>query len=203
VGKVLAKLEELGIADRTVVFFMSDNGGVHRPHHPGDVPPTSNSPLREGKAQLYEGGIREPLIVRWPGAVKPGSVSDVPVISNDFFPTIVAAAGVRLPGPVDGLDLSTVLKGRGPVKRDALYWYFPHYASTGPAAAIRQGDYKLLEFFETGKVELYNLAQDIGEQNDLSTRLPRKVAELRRKLQKWMDEVGAQRLAPNPGRASG
>jgi arylsulfatase A-like enzyme len=202
VGKVMAKLNELGIADRTVVFLMSDNGGVFKTQRgdPEQVPPTSNLPLREGKARLYEGGIREPMIVRWPGVVKPGSVCDVPVISNDFFPTMVEMAGqkVDLKHPIDGVSLVPLLKQTGKPKRETLYWHYPHcdpYAT----GAIRQRDYKLIEFFDDGHVELYNLAEDIGETNNLAEKMPKKAAELKEMLHRWQKSVGAQMMTPNPG----
>jgi arylsulfatase A-like enzyme len=201
VGRVLRKLEELGIADRTAIFFMSDNGGLHtgssqRP------PATSNLPLRGGKVTLYEGGIREPMIVRWPGAVKPDTVCDVPVISNDFYPTMVQMAGIKKdPGhPVDGLSLAPLLRQNGKLKRDALYWHYPHpgFENLPPHGAIRRGNCKLLEFFEDGRVELYNLAEDIGEENNLAEKMPKKAAELQEMLHRWQKSIGAKLPRPNP-----
>jgi arylsulfatase A-like enzyme len=192
VGKVCAKLDELGLADRTVVIFMSDNGGV--------AGTTSNTPLRAGKGTLYEGGIREPLIVRWPGAVKPGTTSDEVVISVDFFPTILEMAGVA-PDPklvLDGISLVPVLKQAGKLTREAVYWHYPHYHNTTPGGIIRAGDWKLIEYFEDNRVELYNLREDLGETKDLAATSPEKAAGLRKKLADWRTSVGAQMPTPNP-----
>jgi arylsulfatase A-like enzyme len=201
VGKVLAKLDQLGLADNTVVFFMSDNGGVVGPQPPNNLPPTSNSPLRAGKGTLYEGGIREPMIVRWPGVVKPNTICSTPVISNDFFPTILAMAGVPLDGhATDGVDLAPLLKQKGSLKRDALYWHFPHYALPGvsPAAAIREGNLKLIEHWEDDRFELFDLAADPGEHNDLAAHMPAKVEQMKKRLHDWQKSVNAQTLVPNP-----
>jgi arylsulfatase A-like enzyme len=201
VGKIMRKLDELGIADRTVVFFMSDNGGMYQPAlWTGDpIPPTSNLPLRAGKSTLYEGGVREPMIVKWPGVVKPGSTCGAPVISNDFFPTMVELAGLK-PDPknaVDGVSLVPLLKQKGRLKREALYWHFPHN-EPDPSGAVRLGNHKLIEFFVDGRLELYNLAEDIGEQNNLAGKMPKKAAELREMLRRWRESVGAQMMTPNP-----
>jgi len=194
VGKVCAKLEELKLADRTVVIFMSDNGGV--------AGTTSNAPLRAGKGTLYEGGIREPMIVRWPGVVKPGTTSDEVVISVDFFPTILEMAGVAYePGPkhaLDGISFVQVLKQAGRLTREAIYWHYPHYHNTTPGGIIRAGDWKLIEYFEDGRVELYNLREDLSETKDLAATSPEKAAELRKKLADWRTSVGAQMPTPNP-----
>ena len=194
VGRIVRKLDELGIAGRTVVMFMSDNGGL--------VPVTSNSPLRAGKGTMYEGGIREPMIVRWPGVVEPGSTCDVPVTSVDFYPTILEIAGAKgVPGQnVDGVSLVPLLKRTGALQRDAIYWHYPHYHPGGatPCGAVRQGDYKLIEFYEDGRVELYNLRKDIGERNDVASDMPEMAAGLRKKLADWRRVVNAQMPTPNP-----
>ncbi|MBM4039679.1 MAG: sulfatase [Planctomycetes bacterium] len=201
VGRVMAKLDELGIADRTVVFFMSDNGGL--------ASVTSNAPLRAGKGTLYEGGVREPWIVKWPGVVKPGSTCSVPVISTDFFPTILEMAGLKADPKQapDGLSTVPLLKQTGTIEREALYWHYPHYHITLPGGAIRCGDWKLIEYFEDGKLELYNLKDDLSETIDLAAKMPEKAAELRKKLDDWRKAVGAQMPTPNPNydqkRASG
>jgi arylsulfatase A-like enzyme len=200
VGRLLRKLDELKLADRTVVVFFSDNGGLSVKEGP-NTPATSNAPLRAGKGYLYEGGIREPLLVRWPAAVKAGSLCDVPVCSIDFFPTLLELAGVKeTPPPVDGVSLVPLLKQTGGLKREALYWHYPHYSNQGgkPGGAVRQGDYKLIEFFEDGAVELYNLKDDPGETNDLAARLPERARELRRKLADYRQAVNAQMPTPNP-----
>ena len=199
VGRLLKGLEDLGIADRTVVFFMSDNGGLST----SEGHPTSNLPLRGGKGWVYEGGIREPFIIRWPGVTKPGSVCHVPVISTDFYPTILDMAGLP-PMPQqakDGVSLVPLLRDSGTIPRRALFWHYPHYSNQGgfPGGAIRLGEWKLIERYEDGRVHLYNLKEDIGERNDLKTRFPDKVKELRSALHSWYRRVGARFLRPKPG----
>jgi arylsulfatase A-like enzyme len=197
VGKVLAGLDELGLRENTLVVFTSDNGGLST----SEGWPTSNLPLRGGKGWIYEGGIREPLIVRWPGVTKPGSVIATPVSSPDFFPTFLEAAGAKpAPGQVlDGRSLVGVLKG-GALPERALFWHYPHYGNQGgaPAAAVRRGDWKLIEWQEDNRVELFNLAQDLGEKTDLAAREPARVAKLRDELHAWQKQVGAKFPIPNP-----
>jgi arylsulfatase A-like enzyme len=197
VGKVLAALDELGLRENTLVVFTSDNGGLST----SEGWPTSNLPLRAGKGWMYEGGIREPLIVRWPGVTRPGSVIATPVSSPDYFPTFLAAAGLRpAPGQVlDGRSLVPVLKG-GTAPERALFWHYPHYGNQGgaPAAAVRRGDWKLIEWQEDNRVELFNLAQDLGEKTDLATREPDRAARLRAELHAWQKDVGAKFPIPNP-----
>ena len=192
VGQVGAKLEALGLADRTVVIFMSDNGGV--------AGTTSNAPLRAGKGTLYEGGIREPMIVRWPGVVKAGATCDEVVTSVDFFPTILEMAGATAEGAagIDGVSIVPLLKQAGRLSREAVYWHYPHYHNTLPGGAVRAGDWKLIEYFEDGRVELYNLKEDLGETKDLAAAMPEKAADLRKKLADWRKSVGAQMPTPNP-----
>jgi arylsulfatase A-like enzyme len=200
VGRVLEKLDDLGIADDTIVIFMSDNGGLSTLAGTHNAP-TTNVPLRAGKGWLYEGGIREPLLVRWPGIVEQGSVCSVPVTSSDFFPTMLEMAGLPLqPGlHRDGVSLVPLLSQRGVLDRDALYWHFPHYHGSGsrPSGAVRVGDYKLIEWFEDGAVELYDLATDLGETTDLSERMPEWAAALKARLTAWREEVGANMTRPN------
>jgi arylsulfatase A-like enzyme len=197
VGKVLAALDELGLRENTLVVFTSDNGGLST----SEGWPTSNLPLRAGKGWMYEGGIREPLIVRWPGVTRPGSVIATPVSSPDYFPTFLEAAGLRpAPGQVlDGRSLVPVLKG-GTAPERALFWHYPHYGNQGgaPAAAVRRGDWKLIEWQEDNRVELFNLAQDLGEKTDLATREPDRAARLRAELHAWQKDVGAKFPIPNP-----
>jgi arylsulfatase A-like enzyme len=201
VGRLMKSLDDLNLTGKTVVFFMSDNGGVIFEGRRQE-PVTSNAPLRAGKGHLYEGGIREPMFVRWPGVVKPGSQCDTPVSSIDFFPTIVEMAGIRkVPAhDVDGVSFTSLLKGAGALKRDAIYWHYPHYSNQGgvPGGAVRQGDYKLIEFYGDSKVELYNLRNDIGEQHDLSRSEPQKAARLRQMLHDWRKSVDAVMPTPNP-----
>jgi len=201
VGRVMAKLDELGIADNTVLVFTSDNGGLSVKEGP-NTPATSNAPLRAGKGHLYEGGIREPLIIRWPRVVQPGSTCSTPVCTQDFYPTFLELAGVPADPKhvVDGESIAPLLKQTGGLKRDALYWHYPHYSNQGgrPGGAVRQGDWKLIEFYDDGALELYNLRDDLGEATNLAAKLPEKAAELRKKLDDWRRAVGAQMPLPNP-----
>lgn len=197
VGRVMKKLDELGVADNTVVIFMSDNGGLSTVAREG---PTCNLPLRAGKGWLYEGGIREPMIIKWPGAVEAGSTCGEPVTSTDFYPTMLEMAGLPLKPRqhVDGMSLVALLKQRGKPKRKAIYWHYPHYHGSGskPSGAVRAGDYKLIEWYEDNSVELYNLRDDIGEKNDLAAKMPKKAAELRRLLHRWLKQIKAS--VPTP-----
>lgn len=197
VGKVLAKLDELDLAENTIVIFTSDNGGLST----SEGWPTSNLPLRGGKGWLYEGGIREPLLVRWPAIIKPGSVVSTPVSSPDFFPTLLEVAGGKpQPGQIlDGRSLVPVFKGVSLPERP-LFWHYPHYGNQGgaPAAAIRRGDWKLIEWQEDGRTELFNVAADISEKIDLAAKEPARVAQLRNELHAWQKQVGAKFPIANP-----
>ena len=198
VGAVLHKLDDLGLENDTVVCFMSDNGGLST----SEGSPTSNLPLRGGKGWLYEGGIREPFFIKWPGVTK-GGVCDTPVMSTDFYPTMLDMAGFP-PRPAqhqDGLSLTPLLKQMGEIEREALYWHYPHYSNQGgfPGGAIRMGDFKLVERFEDGRVHLYNLKDDVGEQNDLAADMPGRVKQMRAKLHAWYKEVDAKFLQPKEG----
>ncbi|HVC94393.1 MAG TPA: sulfatase-like hydrolase/transferase [Pirellulales bacterium] len=201
VGRLMDKVESLGLAEHTIFLFTSDNGGLHVLESPG-TPATYNRPFRAGKGYVYEGGLREPLVIRWPGVVTPGSVCETPVVLTDLVPTLLEAAGIdpaAAVGPLDGVSLSNVLRGE-PAPARTLYWHFPNYTNQGsrPAGAIREGNWKLVEHFEDGGVELYDLAQDVGETNDLATSEPARADDLRRKLQAWRTRVGAQMPVPNP-----
>ena len=208
VGRVLDRLADLGIDDETIVIFTSDNGG-----HVGvdgksghDIPVTSNHPLRSGKGSLYEGGIRVPLIVRWPGKRAVGKECDEPIWAADFFPTLTGL----LPGgesaggeaaakvPSDGVDFSPLLDDPAArLGRDTMHFHYPHYyPTTTPAGAILEGDWKLIEYFEDGRVELYHLAEDVGEATELSARHPERAAALRAALARWREEVQAQMPTP-------
>jgi arylsulfatase A-like enzyme len=201
VGRIMKRLDELGLAENTVLFLNSDNGGLlYETSSKDNV--TSNRPLRAGKGHVYEGGIREPLIVRWPGVIKPGTVCDEPVSSIDYFPTVreMAKMEAKDDGPIDGLSLVPLLKTGTGVRHEALYWHYPHYSNQGgpPAGAIRSGNYKLIEFFEDGRLELYNLANDPGERTNLAQTEPAKAAELHSRLVAWRESVGAIMPRPNP-----
>ena len=191
VGKVLDGIDQLGLADDTVVIFMSDNGGLAT----SEGHPTSNLPLRAGKGWIYEGGIREPMIVRWPGTKKAGSETSQYVSSVDFFPTMLQIAGIEVPKDltIDGKSFTPVLKGND-IDRGAIYWHYPHYGNQGgsPSAAVREGDWKLIEFYEDGHLELYNLADDIGEQTDLAAKKPELTAKMHEKLKAWRKKTGAK-----------
>lgn len=210
VGRVLDRLDALGMTDNTVVIFTSDNGGFIGPEPQSGFQDrvTSNQPLRLGKGSLYEGGIRVPLIVRWPGKTTAGAVCGEPVWLADWFPTLVAGLPLGPPAEddpwheLDGLDLTPLLQSPDAgLARDALYFHFPHHyhiPATTPCGAIREGDWKLIEFFEDGRTELYNLATDLGEQADLAGRDPARAGELQRKLAAWRRRIDAKLPTPNP-----
>ena len=195
VGRVLARLKELGLEQNTLVIFTSDNGGFYNA--------TSNAPLRANKGAYYEGGIRVPLLIKWPGVTKPGRVIAEPVISTDLYPTCLAAAGLPLrPNQhLDGLNLQPLLAGGASLGRKSLFWHYPHYnehPSSVPSSVIRKGPWKLIETFDPEGVELYNLADDLSETNNLASAKPDLVNELRRELDAWRQEVGAEMMRPNP-----
>ncbi len=201
VGRVLDTLDRLGIADRTVVVFTSDNGGYINAFD--GQPVTDNYPLRSGKGSLYEGGVRVPLIIRWPGVAHAGVVCREPVISHDFYPTIIEMAGLgraKQNATVDGISLTPLLRDpRASLDRDALFFHYPHYyTTTTPASAIRSREWKLIEYFEDGHLELYNLKKDPGEKNNLANSLPGQAAELHTRLRAWRESVNAQMPRPNP-----
>lgn len=187
-GRIMALLDDLNLADKTIVIFTSDNGGL--------MASTSNSPLRAGKGYPYEGGLRVPLIVRWPKIVQPGSLCPVPVCSIDLFPTFLEIAGVplRKDHVIDGVSLMPVLTQTAPLKRDALYWHFPHYRyeEVTPYSIVRSGDWKLIRYYEDGRRELFNLADDLGETRDLADAMPEKVEQLDQQITTWLTAVGAR-----------
>lgn len=209
-GRIVSKLEELEIGDDTVVIFFSDNGGMSAINvgNPQRVVSeknvdkaysTSCLPLRGAKGWLYEGGVRVPMIVKWPGHSKAGSVVDEPVMSTDFYPTILELIGEKGETP-DGQSFITALRGE-PFERAPIFWHFPHYSNHGmqsPGGAVRDGDFKLLEYFENGTVQLFNLVDDIGEQNDLSEIEVEKTKQLKEKLHQWRKDVDAKMMKPNP-----
>lgn len=199
VGRVLRALDETGIADRTVVIFSSDNGGYIQPNKNMTV--TTNAPLRSGKGSVYEGGIRVPLIVRWPGVTPRGASCDVPVVSTDLFRTMLSMAGIDGGGlSTDGVDLTGLLKepSRGLPPRD-LFFHYPHYyPTTAPVSAIRSGDWKLIEYFEDNRLELYKVKNDIGETRDIASTMPERVSVLHAKLKAWRESVQARVPSVNP-----
>lgn len=196
VGRVLAKLDDAGVADRTIVLFASDNGGFvgDCKLHPG-VPVASNAPLRSGKGSLYEGGIRVPLIVRAPGVTPAGAVCREPVVSCDLLPTVLSLVGLAAPDDLilDGVNGAALLSNPGAHLSDrSLYFHYPHYyPTTTPASAIRSGRWKLLEYFEDDSLELYDLATDLGEHHNLAPARPDLAARLQAELAAWREDVGA------------
>jgi len=203
VGRLLGKIDELKLADNTVVILFSDNGGVSTEIRGKFV--TSNHPLRSGKGSLYEGGIREPLLIKWPGVTKPGSICHEPVCSTDFYPTMLDIAGSSGDSNhnqnIDGISITPLLKNpASQLPRKELYWHFPHYYSTtSPVSAVRQGDWKLLEYYEDGHLELYNLKDDLGEQKNLVEKHPTKATELKTLLSNWRKNIDAQLPVVNQG----
>ena len=197
VGRVLKKIDDLGLATNTIVVFTSDNGGVVS----GDSYSSSQLPYRGGKGRQWEGGTRVPLYIRAPGLTASGSVCDTPVIGIDFFPTLLQLAGVTAhpKQTVDGVSLLPLLQGRQIAARP-LFWHYPHYGNQGgePSSIIRQGDWKLIHYWEDGRNELYYLSADIGEQHDLSAKKAERTAQLWKALQAWLEETGAKLPQPNP-----
>lgn len=195
VGRIVDTLEDLGLDDRTLIIFTSDNGGHSKA--------TRNAPLRANKGSNYEGGLRVPVVIKWPGNTKPGSVSEELVYSGDFYPTILAATGspMRPLQHIDGVDLTPVLRGEGDSGRDALFWHYPHYnrhPQNFPASIIRKGKWKLIEKLDTGELELYDLDSDIGETSNLAEARPELTQRLYGELDQWRQDVGADPMRPNP-----
>jgi uncharacterized sulfatase len=202
VGRVLDHLQHRGLAEKTIVVFTSDNGGYIGVDRKSafTAPCTNNFPLRSGKGSLYEGGIRVPLLVRWPG-VAAGERTQ-PVTTCDLFFTLLTAAGLTLARdqPPDGVNLSPLVRDpQAKIARDTLHWHYPHYyETTTPVSAIREGDWKLLEYFEDSRRELFNLRDDPQEMRDLAAAQPEKTAQLSRQLAAWRKNVGAKLPQPNP-----
>ena len=195
VGRVMTALKELNKLENTLVIFTSDNGGFAKA--------TNHSPLRGNTGSYYEGGIRVPFIIHWPGAAKAGRLSKVPVISMDLYPTCLAAAGLAAHPAQhrDGLNLLPLVKGTGALKREALHWHYPHYnnhPSAVPSSVLRKGDWKLIETFDPESVELYHLGRDLSESTNIAARETAKLLELRQDLAEWRQQVGAERMEPNP-----
>ena len=200
IGRLLREVDGLGLSNRTVVIFFGDNGMFGTPD--------TLKPLRGAKGYLYEAGIREPLVVRWPGKVKAGSICDVPVISNDFFSTLLDLAGGTTSSSLDGVSLLPLLRQSGTIQREDLFFHYPHYSPQGgrPGGAIIAGRYKLIVSYEQeidagdplDAVELFDLEKDVGEQHNLARTLPDKAGDLYRRFKLWQDRVGAQRMKRNP-----
>jgi len=199
VGKMLSAIDRLGLAEQTLILFISDNGGLE--HEQNGTVVTSNRPLRGEKGTLYEGGIRVPAIARWLGTVPAGAVCNHPCTTIDLHPTLRELAGIttKLAQPEDGVSFVSSL--RDPLASHperSLYWHLPHYHHSTPASAIRVGDWKLIEFFEDDSVQLFNLANDLGEQQDMASQEPQRAAQLRQTLAQWRTSVGALMPRPNP-----
>ncbi len=196
IGRLLTALDETGERDNTIIIFTSDNGGLAT----AEGSPTCNAPLAEGKGWMYEGGTREPLLVHWPGVTPAQSICDTPVTSPDFYPTLLEMAGLA-PRPqqhCDGVSITPLLRG-DKLQREAIFWHYPHYGNQGgtPGSSVRMGDYKLIEFFEDGRLELYNLREDIGETNNLADAQPERTAAMQATLTQWRTHVEAQIPQPN------
>lgn len=215
VGRVMKTLDDLKLADNTLLVFSSDNGGVggyvrEGIKESGDV--TDNAPLRSGKGSLYEGGTRVPFIARWPGVVKPGTTCETPAIHVDIHPTLLDVAGVKTPSeqPLDGESLVPLLRdSKASLKREAIYQHFPGYLGAGkdswrttPVGLIQIGDWKLMEYFEDHRLELYNLSEDIGESKNLATLRPDKLDELKTKMLAWRKSINAPMPTANDGKSS-
>lgn len=197
IGRLLQAIDAVGQTDNTIIVFTSDNGGLAT----ANGSPTCNAPLHEGKGWMYEGGVRTPLIVKWPGVIGPGSVTDQPITSPDFYPTLLEAAGLPLRPAQhkDGVSFTKLLRGDAVPERGPLYWHYPHYGNQGgtPGSSIRLGDWKLIEFLEDRRLELYNLRDDLEEQHNLAAQEAEIVQRLHRMLVQWRESVDAQIPQPN------
>lgn len=200
-GDLLDALDRLELEKNTVVIFMSDNGGLST----SEGHPTSNLPLRAGKGWLYEGGIREPMMVRWPGRVAAGSENNAVISSVDFFPTMLEMAGLPLPSAIDGKSFLAALGAGDDHQRGTIFWHYPHYGNQGgsPGGAIRDGRWKLIEFYEDGTKELYDLDSDIGEKKDLTSEHPGIAMEMSARLHRWLRQIKARMPSPNPSAEPG
>jgi len=198
VGKLISKLKELNIDDNTFIILTSDNGGLSV-FEGKNTPATTNYPLKAGKGYLYEGGIREPLIIWNPDLIRDGNVSDIPVTATDIFPTLLDLVGLP-PGNLDGVSLIPVIRGQNLIPERVIYWHYPHYSNQGgtPAGAVRKGKFKLIEFFDDGHLELYDLEKDISETTDIKEKYPGIVRELHTLLKDWQVRTHAKMTEPNP-----
>lgn len=200
IGRILDKLDELKLADNTIVVFTSDNGGLRQIYTKVGEIVSTNAPLRDEKGTIYEGGIRVPMIVRWPGVVEPGTVCHEPTTTADLLSTFCEMADADLPDqPIDGSSMVSLLKNpQSSLDREAIYFHYPHYHHSRPAGAIRVGDWKLIEFFDGAPLELYNLADDIGESKNLASELPEEAKKMQAMLADWRKDTGARMPTPNP-----
>ena len=198
IGRLLKAVDEAGQTENTVVIFTSDNGGLAT----AESSPTCNALLSDGKGWMYEGGTREPLLIKWPRIIEPGSLCDVPVTSPDFYPTMLEMAGLDLipEQHCDGMSFLPLLKGADTLEREPIFWHYPHYGNQGgtPGSSVRCGDYKLIEFFEDGRIELYNLREDVSEERNLANEEPHIADELKTMLTVWREKIEAIIPEPNP-----
>lgn len=199
VGRLMAKLDALKLADKTLVVFTSDNGGLHVPEGPHPKI-THNTPYRAGKGFVYQGGLRIPLIVRWPGRVPAGKVIDDPLVNTDWVPTLLDLVGQPIPAGLDGASVAALLTGRRPAPARTFFWHFPHYTNQGsrPSGAVRDGDWMMVEYYDEEKAELYDLRSDVREARDLAASQPERVQRMRVALAAWRRAVHAQSNTPNP-----
>ena len=199
VGRLLARLDALNLADHTIVVFTSDNGGLHVPEGPHPRV-THNTPYRAGKGFVYEGGLRIPLIVRWPGHVPAGRVVETPVLNTDWVPTLLELCGQPVPPGLDGRSFAGLLTGKAEPPARPLFWHFPHYTNQGsrPSGAMREGRWMFVEYYDEAKVELYDLASDPSEARDLAPQQPERIKRMRAALSAWRADVKAQENRPNP-----
>ncbi len=194
IGRLIKAIRKYTKINKTLIIFTSDNGGLST----AEGSPTTNRPLSEGKGWMYEGGVRVPLIIKYPGLIKPGSICDFPVTSPDFYPTILEIVGLEKKNKqqFDGVSLLPLLKGEKNLNRDAIYWHYPHYGNQGgtPGSSIRMNNYKLIEFYEDGRLELYDLRKDISEEKNLIRVYPEIADKMHKKLISWRKNLGA--IAP-------
>lgn len=199
VGLLMAKLDALKLSDNTILVFTSDNGGLHVPEGPHPKI-THNSPFRAGKGFVYEGGLRIPLIVRWPGHVPAGQIVNEPVMNTDWIPTLLELAGQPKPAGLDGASVASLLTGHRPAPKRSLFWHFPHYTNQGsrPSGAMRDGNWMMVEYYDDASVELYDLTKDVSESRDVAALYATRTTDMRAALAKWRVSVGAQENKPNP-----
>jgi arylsulfatase A len=199
VGRLLAKVDSLHLAENTIFVFTSDNGGLHVPEGPHPKI-TYNDPYRAGKGFVYEGGLRIPLIIRWPGHIPAGQISDNAIINTDWIPTLTDLAGLAMPAGVDGVSFAPLLSGHGTLAHRSLFWHFPHYTNQGsrPSGAMRDDHWMFVEYYDEDRVELYDLDKDIAERKNLAVKNVDRVNAMRAALAAWRDEIGAQTNRPNP-----
>jgi arylsulfatase A-like enzyme len=199
VGRLLAKLDKLGLAEKTLVVFTSDNGGLHVPEGPHKKV-THNTPYRAGKGFVYQGGLRIPLIVRWPGHVPAGRIVDSAVVNTDWLPTLLEISRRPVPEGLDGVSLAPFLSGKRPAPARPMFWHFPHYNNQGgrPSGSMREGRWMLIEYYDEEETELYDLSTDVGERQNRAADEAQRVTRMKAALESWRSRAGAQRNTPNP-----